>query len=168
MAPVFGHRGIYAKIWNTANAVLYAPYLHYTNLPASSNLTLPYWQALLDYADLCNAKNTRKNRPIAASYLFPALPARRSKGRLYLPSLSLQLTEIPHYLSAYSCLPPAAPAEARFLLSAHNHMFHNAQLELVRPNNAVLKIPSLLIYNLSLLCQFAFLPKTQSFFSGRP
>ena len=77
----------------------------------------------------------------------------------YLPSRSLLQAEILRCLSAYNFLLPEEAAAARSHRSAHTHIYRSEQSESAPPSNADGRIPSLLIYNLSLPDQFLFLPE---------
>ena len=69
--------------------------------------------------------------------------------------------EIHHYQSAYSFLHLEAPAAARPLITEHIHTFRTLRSGSAHPNNAVLRIPSLLTYSFSLVYQSYSLQDTQ-------
>ena len=108
--------------------------------------------------DLYNEGNTMKNLPTEALYLSLSLQDHRSMDKWYLPSLSWLPAETLRYRSACSCLPPAEAVEAHSHPMAHNHTSRSVRSESAHPSNADGRIPSLLIYNLSLPDQFLFLP----------
>ena len=119
-----GHTGICARTGSTKDEVLYVPYHHCTSQPAASNQVPPSTPVPRRYPDQCNAGNTRMIPPTGASYLSPVLPCRRSTDRLSQPSHAYWRWATHHYPSAYSCLPPEAPAEVLPQEPEHNRTSH--------------------------------------------
>ena len=156
------HIGIYARILNIVSEVLYVPFHHCTSQLGSSILVLLLMLVLHYCVDPYILNNTKMIQPIVALYLFLFLLFHGNVDILYLSILHVLQVVILHFLLVHSLLHLANEVVILLLELVPNHIFRNIPLELVLPNNVVLKIPSHEVYsllffllNLFLLCSLS-------------